>query len=314
MSEFKIAIIGAGGMGREHARAFACLPGVRIAGITSRSRGNAEALAAEYGALVADDVAELHRRTDADLAVIAVPEAAANGVAKAAFAASWAVLMEKPAGLDLADARDIAAAARSRAAPVMVGLNRRYYSSTRAVQRDLAARPDEKRFIHVQDQQSYAEARRYNHPERVVERFMYANSIHLIDLILALGRGTPVEVRPITPWQGEQTEVMLAHVAFDSGDTALYEGLWQGPGPWAVAVSTRSRRWTMQPLEQASYQKAGERSRQTLAPDPVDQHYKPGLRLQAEAAVARARGEASTIASLDESLRTMELIHGIFGV
>lgn len=315
MEAFRVAIVGAGNMGREHARAFARIPGVSVAGIASRTRARAQALAAEMGiAHVADDLAALHERTQAQLVVVAVPELSANAVAKAAFALPWAVLLEKPAGYHLADAEDIAAAAAGRRQPVMVGLNRRFYSSMRAVKEDLTTRPDEARFIHVQDQQSFAEARRYNHPEPVVERFMYANSVHLIDLIPFFGRGEVTSVQRLTPWRGEQTQVMLAHVVFSSGDTALYEGLWRGPGPWACSVSTEGRRWTMQPLEKAEYQNANERTRQAVEVAEEDRLYKPGLLAQARAAVARVRGEVSPIPSLEESLRTMRLIHEIFTV
>lgn len=315
MKDLSVAIVGAGSMGREHARAFAAVPGVRVAGVTSRTRARADALAAELGIpIVADSVADLHTRTSADLVIVAVPELAANAVAKAAFGHPWAVLLEKPAGFDLADAEDIARAAAGRAASVMVGLNRRFYSSARAIAADVNARDGEPRFIHVQDQQSYAEARRYNHPERVVEKFMYANSIHLIDLLPFFGRGKAVRVERITPWQGEATEVMLAYVEFESGDSGLYEGLWKGPGPWACSVSTRSRRWTMQPLEQAVYQNAGERSRYTVEPADEGRQFKAGFLLQARAASAAVRGEASEIATLDDSLSTMRLIHQIFGV
>ena len=222
--------------------------------------------------------------------------------------------MEKPAGFDLDDAEDIARAAAGRTAPVMVGLNRRFYSSARSIRADLDTRPGEQRFIHVQDQQSFAEARHYNHPERVVEQFMYANSIHLIDLIPFFARGAVARVERVTPWSGEATEIMLAYVEFESGDRALYEGLWKGPGPWACSVSTRGRRWAMQPLEQATYQNAGERSRHTIEPSEEDRQYKPGFLLQARAAVAAARGESTEVATLQDSLNTMRLINRIFGV
>src|SRR5204863_6443878 len=110
----------------------------------------------------------------------------------------WAVWMERPARYDLADAEKIAAAAHDQQAPVMVGLNRRFYSSSRTIKADLDTRSAEKRFVHVQDQQSYAEARRYNHPPQVVEKFMYANSIHLIDLIPFFGRGQVTNVQQVT--------------------------------------------------------------------------------------------------------------------
>jgi predicted dehydrogenase len=315
MRDISIAIVGAGGMAREHAKAFASLPGVTVAGVTSRTRAKADALASELGIpVVADSVADLRKQTSADLVVITVPELSANPVALSAFEHPWAVLMEKPAGYDLADAEKIAAAAKGRTAPVMVGLNRRFYSSSRTIKRDLDTRPDEKRFIHVQDQQSYAEARRYNHPPQVIEKFMYANSIHLIDLVPFFGRGQVTKVDQVTPWRGEATEVMLAYVEFDSGDTALYEGLWKGPGPWAANVSTPGKRWIMQPLEQAIYQNAGERARHTIEASDEDKQFKAGFLLQARSAVAAVRGEASEIPSIEDSLQTMRLINRMFGV
>jgi predicted dehydrogenase len=310
----KIAIIGAGSMAREHIKAFSALPDVTVTGVLSRTRERAAALAGEFGiANVCDDVPSLKRKSGADLVVVAVPELSANAVAKAAFAEDWAVLLEKPAGYDLTDAEDIAAAARGRARPVMVGFNRRFYSSTRAILADVDRR-DERRFVHIQDQQSFAEARRHNHPEPVVEKFMYANSIHVIDLIAALCRGEVGKVTPIMPWRGGDTEVVLAHVAFDSGDSAVYEGLWQGPGPWACSVSTPSRRWMMQPLERAAFQNAGERKQNPVEPDQADLDYKAGFLRQAEAVIARVEGGNGAAVELGESLRTMRLINRIFGV
>lgn len=315
MRDVSVGIVGAGSMAREHARAFASLPSVTVAGLTSRTRAKADALAAELGIPhVTGSIADLHAQTNADLVVITVPELSANPVAMEAFKYPWAVLMEKPAGYDLADAEQIAAASRGRKAPVMVGLNRRFYSSSRTIKADLETRPDEKRFIHVQDQQSYAEARRFHHPPQVVEKFMYANSIHLIDLIPFFGRGRITRVDQVTPWRGEDTEVMLAYVEFDSGDTALYEGLWKGPGPWAANVSTPGKRWIMQPLEQAIYQNAGERARHTIEAADEDKQFKAGFLLQARAAAAAVRGEASEIPSIEDSLQTMRLINKMFGV
>jgi predicted dehydrogenase len=315
MRKLSVAIVGAGAMAKEHARAFGSLPNLKVAGLTSRTRAKADALASELGIpVVADSIDELHALTNADLVIVAVPELSANPVAIKTFAHPWAVLMEKPAGYDLTDAETIAGAARGRNAPVMVGLNRRFYSSARSIKADLESRPGEKRFIHVQDQQSYEEARRYNHPPQVVEKFMYANSIHLIDLIPFFARGKVSRVQQVTPWRGEETEVMIAYVEFDSGDTALYEGLWKGPGPWAANVSTRGKRWIMQPLEDAIYQNAGERARHTIERSDEDKQFKPGFLLQAKAAVARVRGEASTIASIEDSLQTMRLINQMFDV
>src|SRR3990167_444072 len=313
-NKIKIAFIGAGSMAREHARAFSSLTDVSLVGIYSRTLDKAKQLAKEFSIpIVSDSIRYLYENTMADLVVIAVPELAANTIAKKCFQFSWSVLMEKPAGYNLQDAQDILHAAELNNSNVMVAFNRRFYSSIQAVYKDLASH-HEKRFIHIQDQQSYQEARHYKHPEEVVQNFMYANSIHNIDLFRYFGRGEVIKITPILPWKGESTEIMLIHMAFSSGDQGLYQGLWQGPGPWACTVSTISKRWHLQPLEQASIQWVGERKLQPIEIDELDKHYKPGFVRQAEAVIKNIRGEFNQAISLKESFLTMQLINKMFGV
>ncbi len=304
-------MIGGGGMTREHIRAFQNVPGVAVVGIWNRTRDKAQALATEFAIpCVASSVDDLYAQTKADLAVLAVYETAINPIMKQALSHPWAILMEKPVGLDVADAEDIAAAAKAANAKVFVGLNRRTLSSTRAVLADLADDPGP-RFIHVQDQQSLDVARQIGHAPEVVDNWMYANSIHLVDYIPALGRGKIIEVTPIVRWNARSPTVVIAKIAFDSGDIALYEGIWNGPGPWACTVTTPRRRWEMRPLEKAVFQNAGERKQNSVEPHVWDVEFKPGFRLQAEQVVAALRG-AGNATSLDEALRTMRLVRDIF--
>ncbi len=85
--------------------------------------------------------------------------------------------------------------------------------------------------------------------------------------------------------------MLLAKIAFDSGDVGLYEGIWNGPGPWACTVTTPRRRWEMRPLEKAVFQNAGERKLNPVEPHAWDGAFKPGSRLQAERVVAAVRGK-----------------------
>jgi len=308
----RVAIVGAGNMAREHARAFASVPGVTLAGIHSRTRSRAESLAKEFGiAGVYDSVSELYERTRANLVVVTVFETAMNSVSKACFAFPWKALLEKPPGYCLEDALDIRSAALENHCTVFVGLNRRFLSSTRAALSDLATCKGA-RFIHVQDQQSLEQAASLGHPSEVVANWMYANSIHLVDYLRVLGRGRIKSVRPIFPWRPESPPVVMASVEFDSGDIGLYEGIWKGPGPWAVAVTTPEKRWELRPLEQGAYQLWGERRLHAVEVGAWDRDFKPGFRLQAEAAVAAALGQPSEIPSLDDAIETMRLIHAIF--
>ncbi len=311
--QVEVAIIGAGNMAREHARAFADVPEVRLAGIHSRTRSRAEALAAEFmiGG-VYDSIGSLYEKTRADLVVVTVFELAMNSVTKACFEYPWTVLMEKPPGYDLRDAQDICAAAMARKSKAYVALNRRFLSSTRAALEDVSGLPGT-RFIKVQDQQDQAQALASGQPPIVVENWMYANSIHVIDYFKIFARGQVKRVDPVIPWDPRNPGIVVAKIEFDSGDMGLYEGIWSGPGPWAACVQTSEKRWEMRPLEQAAFQKRGERRLQPVAAHAWDQNFKPGFRLQAEKAVAAALGEPTDLPTLQEALETMTLVGDIFG-
>jgi len=309
----KVAIVGAGNMAREHIRAFADVPGVEIVGIHSRTRSRAETLAAEFGVPgVYDSVPEMYERTQAELVVVAVPEMAMNPVSRACFEFPWTVLLEKPPGYNLQDAEAIHAVATAKGCKALVGLNRRFLSSTQAALADLA-QCESPRFIHVQDQQNLEVAASIGHPDVVVENWMYANSIHVIDYLRLFGRGSITSVTSVFAWDPKVAQVVVAKIEFASGDTGLYEGIWKGPGPWAVTVCTPEKRWEMRPLEQAVFHVWGERQLHPVEIHAWDQEFKPGFRLQAQMAVAAALGKPSDSPTLDEAVETMRLIHRIFG-
>jgi len=312
MTACRVAVVGAGSMAQEHIRAFADVPDVEVAGIHSRTRSRAEALAQQHGVRdVCDSVAELYERTQADLVVVAVPETAMNPVSRACFEYPWTALLEKPPGYSLLDAEEVSRAASQHERNVIVGLNRRFLSSTQAVTCDLE-RNNGRRFIHVQDQQDQAQAAELEHPQVVVDNWMYANSIHLIDYLRLFGRGSVASVTEVVAWSPGVSHAVIAKVEFDSGDIGLYEGIWQGPGPWAVSVTTPEKRWEMRPLEKASYQMRGERQSHSMAGHEWDEEFKPGFRLQAKMAVASALGEPSESPTLAEAMDTMKLIADIF--
>jgi predicted dehydrogenase len=243
---------------------------------------------------------------------VTVTEPWMQEVASACARLPWTVFLEKPPGIDAAAAHAIETVAREQRRNVFVGLNRRFLSSTRLALEDLNARNSGPRFIHVQDRQSIDEAKAAGQPDNVLRTWMYANSIHVIDYLTVFGRGEISDVQHMTRWKPEGVPVLLAKVAFSSGDLGLYEGIWQGPGPWAVTVTHAERRWEMRPLEKAVFQNAGERSLNTTENHAWDSEFKPGFRLQAEHAVAAAQGKPNTLPTLREAVKTMDLIERIF--
>lgn len=310
----KIAIVGAGGMAREHIKAFQDIPEVTIVGITNRTIEKAQLLANEFSIpAVYENITDLYEGTKADIVLVAVYEPAINAVIKSCVTYPWDVFMEKPVGLNLVDAEDIEIAVKNSECSVWVGLNRRSLSSTVTALDDLDGDPAT-RFIHVQDQQSLEVAKSIGHTEDVVRNWMFTNSLHLIDYLLIFGRGEVNEVIPVTSWDQDHPGTVIAKVSFSSGDIGLYEGIWEAPGPWACAVTTAHRRWEMRPLETAIFQNAGERSLNTVDAHPWDNDFKPGFRRQAERVVAAWRGEPPQLPTFTEAMRGMRLVRDIYGV
>lgn len=312
MTQIKVAVIGAGFMADAHIKAFTDISDVALVGIHSRTRTRAEALAQKHGiSQVYDSIDALYAGTQADLVIIAVPELSANAVCKCAFKYPWQALIEKPAGFNLQDAEDIAAAADKAGCKAYVALNRRHYSSTRAVALELEA-VEGKRLVQVFDQENPQVALEGGQPPLVVENWMYANSIHVIDYLCVFCRGEVTSVDNVIKWDPKEPRFVLTKVQYSTGDIGVYQAIWNGPGPWIVTVTTQAKCWEMRPLEQAASQVYKSRKYEPLAIHTWDKEFKPGLRLQAEETIKALRGEATSLPTLADGIATMKLVSRIY--
>jgi predicted dehydrogenase len=309
----KVALIGAGSMAREHARAFTDAEQVTLSGIYSRTRARAERVARDYNiAATCNSIEELYLRTRAHLVVIAVSELSTRAVCEEAFHYPWVCLIEKPAGYNLIEAKAISRNAKFHKRMAFVGLNRRHYRSTRMVLEE-AENMAGPRLIHVYDQEDPAFALKSGRPREVVDNWMYANSIHTVDYLRVFGRGDITSVEPVEVWQQKNPWIVIAKIFFSSGDIGVYEAVWNAPGPWAVSVTTRAKRWEMRPLEHATVQSYGSRTPMELPGHMWDTQFKPGIRLQAEEALRCVRGQNHKLPTLHDAFESMVLIHKIYG-
>ena len=313
-SAVRVAFIGAGYMATEHLRAFSACSGVQLVGIHSRNTNRAEALAQSYPSLkVFPTIETLYTQTNPDLVVIAVPELACQVVCEEAFKYPWALLIEKPVGYNLSVANQIEQKAAALEARAYVALNRRFYGSTLQLQRKLQG-INEPRLITILDQEDANSALAAGQPAEVVNNWMYANSIHLIDYFSQLCRGEHLHTEVLTQWNPEDPGPVIAQLRFSSGDIGLYQAVWNAPGPWSVAISTKALRAELRPIEQLRIQKVGSRHDELIETDPLDEQFKPGLLRQAEAAIQAARGENSSLPDLKEAKRSMAIVASIYGM
>lgn len=312
MNRIKVAVIGAGRMADEHIRAFTDISGVRVVGIHSRSLSRAKRLSEKYNVPnVYESVGSLYRETNADILVVAVSELSTRAVCVEAFKYRWLALIEKPVGLGIKEAseiRDIADKAKRKA---FIALNREHYSATRAVLKGLEG-SNGRRLVQVLDQENPQVAIDLGRHPDVVANWMYANSIHVIDYFRLLCRGSVAKVDNIVKWDPQNPEYVIAKLSFTSGDIGIYQGVWNAPGPWSVAVNTREAHWELRPLEEAVTVKSGTREKIVIQSDPWDKQYKPGFRRQAENAIKAVKGLPHSLPNLDDGIETMRLVQQIY--
>ena len=110
MQQVRLGIIGAGFMGTIHGRVARQFAGVEVTAIADVDRSRAAQLAADTGAGIYTEYAEMLRQETLDAVVVATPEFDHRRPVEAAAAAGCHVLVEKPLASSLADADAMIAA------------------------------------------------------------------------------------------------------------------------------------------------------------------------------------------------------------
>lgn len=312
MTTKKVGIIGAGQMAKEHIRAFNSIPNAKLTGIYSRTFNKSLRICNEFPGLQArKSIKELTLKDKPDLIVVAVPILSCLEVCQEVFKWPCNYLIEKPAGKNLEEAQRLEELAIKSGVNAFIALNRRFYSSIGNLQKELVT-DSSKRLVTILDQEDTIEAARSGQPEEVTKNWMYANSVHLIDLFNYLCRGKHLNTEVLMPWKGENTKHVVAKLDFSSGDTGLYQAVWNSPGPWSITVNSDELRAELRPLENLYIQRQGSRTNIQVESDNVDIDFKPGLIRQAEETLKCCMGEKHRLVSIHEANESMQLVNSIY--
>ncbi|MEV6282600.1 Gfo/Idh/MocA family oxidoreductase [Kribbella sp. NPDC051770] len=111
MPDIRVAVIGAGGWGRQHARAFAQHPEAELVGIWSRDLGKAERRAAEWHTTGYDDVDRMIDAERPDLISVCLPNTEHFVLTERLLKRRIPLLVEKPLVFDLDEAHTLIAEA-----------------------------------------------------------------------------------------------------------------------------------------------------------------------------------------------------------
>jgi predicted dehydrogenase len=222
------------------------------------------------------------------------------------------IMVEKPAGLDLAEIESLNRIAEENGASVLLAYNRRFYGSVQQVRQCIA---EDGGVLSAQFE--FTEWSHIIAPlvkgAGVKERWLLGNSTHVIDLAFHL-IGRPVDWKC---WRAGSIDWHPAAARFaGAGITEQnvmfsYMADWQAPGRWGVELLTAKRRLILRPMEQLQVTPLGTVKIEAMDPlDNLDQDYKPGLYRQTQAFL---EGNDNLFCTLPEQVENVRIYSEMAG-
>jgi predicted dehydrogenase len=206
--KIRVAVVGAGEFGRNHARVYHEMDTVELIGVVDRDAGRAGKLAQEFGVHAFQALDELQGKVDA--ASVAVPTMVHAEVGCALLALGVDALVEKPMAASLAEADTLLDAARKHQRILQVGHVERFNPAVIAVE-PIVSRP---LFFEVHRLGVFT-------PRSLDVEVIYDLMIHDLDILLALVKEPVTEVKAVgIPVLTDKVDIAHARLEFAGGAVA----------------------------------------------------------------------------------------------
>jgi predicted dehydrogenase len=206
--KIRVAVVGAGEFGRNHARVYREIPGAELVGIYDKSVKRTAEVAAEFQAQIFHRLEDLRGRVDA--VSVAVPTVDHATVGCRAMELGFDVLVEKPMATNLAEADALLDAAKRSQRILQVGHVERFNPAV------LAVEP-------IVDHPLFFEVHRLGvfTPRSLDVDVIYDVMIHDIDILLALIKEQVTEVKAVgIPVLTDKVDIAHARLEFAGGTVA----------------------------------------------------------------------------------------------
>jgi predicted dehydrogenase len=284
ISNSRVLLIGSGFMAREYLKVLAHLGNEVI--VVGRSNEKIQSLKSDYPNF-AYFFGGLNKYLDehTEIPEFAINAASINQLKSISLLLMDAgvkyLMLEKPGELTLAGLNEIKLKAIELSVDVLIAYNRRFYSSITALKEQVAidggitsAHFEFTEWVHTIDPVIY--------DSEALNKWIISNSSHVIDTVFSL-IGVPKELNSHVGGENVITWHPTGSIFTGSGISDCdipftYHSNWEGPGRWAIEVSTRNRRFYLKPMEKLFQQLKGRVEITEIELDSLlDVNYKPGL-------------------------------------
>jgi predicted dehydrogenase len=234
MKKISVLVVGVGGMGLSHARAYAANAGFELAGLCSRNIDRREDLKSEFPSLVMfSDYAEALKALKPDAVSINTwPDTHAQ-YARMAFEANCHIFIEKPLAGTVEEAQAIAARAKAKSRKLVIGYILRVHPSWikfvemgRTLGKPLVMR------MNLNQQSSGTQWEVHKHLMASISPLVDCG-VHYVDVMCQVTRAKPLSVHAVGARLTPDIDTQMYNyghlqVTFDDGSVGWYEAGW-GP-------------------------------------------------------------------------------------
>jgi predicted dehydrogenase len=206
--KIRVAVVGVGDFGRNHARVYRELSQAELVGVVDSNIERAQKVAGEYGTIVLTDLEALEGRVDA--VSLAVPTAQHAHIGAMLLRRGIDVLVEKPIAASLPEADELIAAAQGSKRILQVGHLERFNPAIIAVE-SIMRRP---LFFEVHRLGIFS-------PRSLDIDVIFDVMIHDLDILLALVKEPVTDLKAVgIPVVSEKVDIAHARLEFAGGAVA----------------------------------------------------------------------------------------------
>ena len=250
MKYFNVGLIGTGRMATEHFKTLKYFKNYKVTAVCSRNLLNSKKFAKKFSIPQHYNNLEKFLSNKYDLVIICVPPTEKFNIIKKVALKETNILMEKPLGLNFDEAKQITDYLKyiNFKKNFFLGYNRRYLGSVLHLQNKLK-KNTKPRVILVEDQQDIEKAEKIGHSKKVIKNWMYANSIHVIDLLNFFTRGKITKIQTKKIYLSKKKFIIFCKIKFSSGDICVYTAKWNITGRWSINIVSGKENYLLSPLE-----------------------------------------------------------------
>jgi len=306
IEKINVGIIGAGGIAQEHLKVLKDLEDVEIVALCNRGEKRRVETAEKFDIpRIYANYHDMLKNHEFDALFILVSVLNMKRVTLDCSKLGIPLFVEKPIGLSVEDAKTIQETAHQYNTKIMVGVNRRFVSTIMKA-KELVGNING---INIEAPERYInEVESGFHPPEVLDRWIYVNGVHCIDLLRYFGG----DVKEIVSVSSKSKHYYNSQMVLENCP-AQYRSYWDCPGGWRVTLYGDKTTVELFPLEKGIVKVRGQEP-QVFTLEEIDKKYKPGFYKQARYFVDFVKEKkpfAYPASDIDDAVKTMYLIKKI---